>query len=106
MWQNNDEINFFEGALRGGFATEKDLFYKINNKSLAYIPKSCKDNIPTLQSRDSLIGSYTETWCQKLLKPLADKLELFAINGVICEELGLIKSSRADLAFCSTNEIN
>ena len=106
MWTIQDEIAFFENALQGGFATKKDIFYEIDKKYLAYIPKEVKENIPTLQSRNSLIGSYTETWCQRLLEPVAKKFGLFAINGVICEELGLIKSSRADLAFCTTNEIH
>lgn len=35
---------------------------------------------------------------------MARKFNLYAVNGVVCEELGLIKSSRADLAFCTTNE--
>lgn len=105
MWQAKDEIEFFQNALNGGFANKKDLFYEINGEYLAYIPKELKENIPTLQSRNSLIGSYTEIWCQKLLEPLAKKFNLFAVNGVVCEELGLIKSSRADLAFCSTNEV-
>ncbi|CAM3417912.1 hypothetical protein [Helicobacter labetoulli] len=104
MWQINDEIEFFKNALKGGFANAKDLFYDIDDKFLAYIPKEIKRNIPTLQSRNALIGNYTETWCQKLLAPIARKFNLYAVNGVICEELGLIKSSRADLAFCTTNE--
>ncbi|MBS4235931.1 hypothetical protein [Campylobacter vulpis] len=106
MWQINDEIEFFKNALKGGFANVKDLFYSIDDKHLAYIPKEIKQNIPTLQSRNALIGNYTETWCQKLLAPMARKFNLYAVNGVVCEELGLIKSSRADLAFCTTNEIN
>lgn len=87
MWQIKDEIDFFILALDGGFATKRDLFYEINERYLAYIPKEIKQNIPTLQSRNSLIGSYTETWCQRLLEPIARKFNLFAINSVICEEL-------------------
>lgn len=105
MWNAQDERDFFDNALKSGFANERDLFYEINDRFLAYIPKEIKQNIPTLQSRNSLIGNYTETWCQRLLEPLAKKLNLFAINGVVCDELGLIKSSRADLAFCTTNKI-
>ena len=106
MWGIQDERNFFSNALMSGFANKKDLFYEIDDKFLVYIPKTIKKNIPTLQSRNALIGSYTETWCQKLLEPLAKNLNLFAINGVVCDELGLNKSSRADLAFCTTNEIS
>ena len=80
---------FFENALQGGFATKKDIFYEINKRYVAYIPKDIKQNIPTLQSRNALIGSYTETWCQRLLEPVAKKFGLFALNGVICEKLDL-----------------
>ncbi|MDL0088243.1 hypothetical protein [Campylobacter gastrosuis] len=104
MWDIKDEINFFQNAIMANFATKQDIFYEIDNKFLAYIPKECKKNIPTLQSRNSLIGSYTETWCQKILEPIAKKFGLYAVNGVVCNELGLIKSSRADLAFCTTNQ--
>lgn len=104
MWDIQDEKDFFTNALNAGFANIKDLFYEIDGKFLAYIPKEIKRNIPTLQSRNSLIGSYTEIWCGKLLEPLARKLNLFAVRGVICDELGLNKSSRADLAFCTSDE--
>ena len=42
MWQINDEINFFKNAINGGFADIKDLFYNIDGKNLAYIPKYVK----------------------------------------------------------------
>ena len=105
MWDTQDEKDFFNNALKSGFANEQDLFYEIDGKFLAYIPNIIKQKIPTLQSRNSLIGTFTETWCQRLLEPLAKRLNLFAINGVVCDEFGLINKSRADLAFCTTNEI-
>jgi hypothetical protein len=37
---------------------------------------------------------------------MAQKLGLFAVNSVICDELGLARQTSADLAFCTTNEIN
>lgn len=105
MWSKQDEINFFKSALNGGFATVEDLFYSVNGKFLAYIPKEFKGNKnTTLQSRNSLIGNFTEIWCKKLLENIARKFNLFAVNSVICDEIGLIRSSRADLAFCTTNE--
>lgn len=105
MWSLQDEKDFFNNALNGGFASIKDLFYEIDGRHLAYIPKEIKKNISTLQSRNALIGKYTEVWCKKFLEPLAKRLNLFAVNGVICDELGLNKSSRADLAFCISNEV-
>jgi hypothetical protein len=53
-----------------------------------------------------LIGQFTEKWCRDLFAPIAEKLNLYAVNGVVCEELGLSRQSNADLAFCTTNEIN
>lgn len=55
------------------------------------------------QSRNSLIGQFTENWCKNLLVPIADELGLYAINSVVCEEIGLSKRSDADIAFCTTN---
>ncbi len=104
MWTQKDEIDFFYKVLKGGFGLAKDLFYNINNRNLAYIPKDVKSGVATLQSRNSLIGNYTETWCVDFFADIAKKFNLFAVKGVECNELGLIKQSRADLAFCTTNE--
>lgn len=104
MWKQDDEIEFFRSVLDSKFGTIKDLFYNINGKNFAYIPKSVKENVATLQSRNSLIGNYTETWCANFFDSIAKKFNLFALKGVECNELGLIKQSRADLAFCTTNE--
>lgn len=79
MWIIQDRIAFFENALQGGFATKKDIFYEIDKKYLAYIPKEIKENIPTLQGRNSLIGNYTENWCQRFLEPVAKKFGLFPL---------------------------
>ncbi|OGR52192.1 MAG: hypothetical protein A2034_02720, partial [Elusimicrobia bacterium GWA2_38_7] len=59
----------------------------------------------TLQSRNSLIGQFTEKWSKTLFEPIAKELGLFAVNGVVCEDLGLTKQSSADLALCTTNNI-
>jgi hypothetical protein len=59
----------------------------------------------TLQSRNSLIGQFTEKWAKNLLEPIARASNLFAVNGVYCEEVGLPKKSSADLAFCTTNNV-
>lgn len=98
MWKQDDEIEFFRSVFDSN-GTIKDLFYNINGKNFAYIPKSVKANVATLQSRNSLIGNYTETWCANFFDSIAKKFNLFALKGVECNELGLIKQSRADLAF-------
>jgi hypothetical protein len=102
LWDINTEKRFFTEAL-GHFATPEKLFYNLKSGKFAYVPKGCDTEGQTLQSRNALIGNYTETWAKKLLEPIAEKIHLFAINTVECPEIGLTKRSEADLAFCSTD---
>ncbi len=105
LWNNNIEIHFFKEALKD-FATPEQLFYKLDSGYYAYVPKNVKGDGQTLQSRNSLIGQFTEKWTKDLFAPLAYQFGLYAVNGVNCEEIGLTKRSNADLAFCTTNSIN
>ncbi len=102
LWNNDIEIKFFKEALKN-FASPEQLFYNLKDGYYAYVPKGEDAEGQTLQSRNSLIGQFTEKWCKTLFEPVAERLELFAVNGVICEELGLTKQSSADLAFCATD---
>lgn len=104
LWNNNTEIQFFKEALKN-FATPEQLFYKLKKCNFAYIPKGMDAEGQTLQSRNSLIGQFTEKWCKDLFSPIARALGLYAINGVVCEEIGLSRQSSADLAFCTKNKI-
>jgi len=104
LWTNDIEIQFFNEALKN-FASPEQLFYKLQAGYYAYIPKGSDAEGQTLQSRNALIGQFTEKWCKTLFEPVAKQFNLYAVNSVICDELGLIRSSNADLAFCTTNEI-
>lgn len=104
LWNNNTEIQFFVEALRN-FAAPEKLFYRLTNGYYAYIPRGVNTEGQTLQSRNSLIGQFTEKWCKNLFEPIANQLGLYAVNGVVCEELGLTTKSSADLAFCTSNSI-
>ncbi|MDO9067050.1 MAG: hypothetical protein Q7W05_01175 [Deltaproteobacteria bacterium] len=101
FWNNDSEIQFFTNALQS-FSAPEQLFYNLADGLFAYVPKGSDAEGQTLQSRNSLIGHFTEKWCRDFLTPLATEMGLFAVNGVECEELGLTKQSRADLAFCTT----
>ena len=101
LWSTDAEKMFFASYLKTVLPDK--LFYKLDNVYYAYIPKVFNSKNQTLQSRNALIGFYTEKWCRDLFAPIARKMNLYAVNGVICEELGLTKNSSADLAFC-TNE--
>lgn len=102
LWNNDVEIKFFKEGLKN-FASPEQLFYNLKDGYYAYVPKGSYSEGQTLQSRNSLIGQFTEKWCKTLFEPVAEKLGLFAVNGVICEELGLTPRSSADLAFCATD---
>lgn len=103
LWSNDIEKSFFHKALKD-WATKEQLFYHTDKGDFAYLPKGeHSNNNKVLQARNSLIGQFTEVWCKKLLEPVAKQLGLYAINGVICEDIGLTKQSSADLALCSTN---
>lgn len=105
LWDEEAELCFFFEALKH-FASPEQLFYRLNSGSYAYIPMGVDSNGQTLQSRNTLIGQFTESWCKRLLSPIAENLGLYAINGVVCEEIALTKSSSADLAFCTENRID
>lgn len=104
FWNIKTEQKFFKEALKS-WASPEQLFYKLKQGTYAYVPKGMDAEGKTLQSRNSLIGHYTEQWCKALMEPIARKYGLYAINGVVCEEIGLTKTSSADLAFCTKNKI-
>jgi len=103
FWGQNAEIHFFKKELDRVSSPER-LFYKLPNGYFAYAPKGESTKGQTLQSRNAPIGNYTEEWCNKFLQPIANELNLFAVNGVVCSELGLSKNTAADIAFCTTRE--
>lgn len=104
LWNINTEIDFFEKALKT--THPKKLFYQLGDSYYAFIPKGKADReMQTLQSRNSLIGEYAEKWAKNLFSPIAQKHGLFALNSVVCEEIGLSKKSSADMAFCAKNSM-
>lgn len=102
LWDKEAEIQFFQEALRN-FASPEQLFYNLKDGYFAYVPKGSNAEGQTLQSRNSLIGQFTEKWSKTLFEPIAKELGLHAVNSVVCDELGLPRQSSADLAFCTTN---
>lgn len=102
FWNKDAEIQFFTEALKN-FASPEQLFYNLQGGYFAYVPKGSDAEGQTLQSRNSLIGQFTEKWSKTLFEPIAKELGLHAVNSVVCNELGLSRQSSADLAFCTTN---
>jgi proteasome lid subunit RPN8/RPN11 len=102
LWDVDTEKQFFLDAL-GRFATPEKLFYSLKSGKFAYVPKGCDTEGQTLQSRNALIGNFTETWAKNLFSPIARKFGLYAVNNVECPDIGLVKKSEADLALCTTD---
>lgn len=102
LWNTKTEISFFEEALKN-FASPEQLFYNFEDGYFAYVPKGHDAEGQTLQSRNSLIGSFTEKWCKNFFEPIARSNNLFAVNGAVCEEIGLTKQSSADLVFSNVD---
>ena len=104
LWTKEKEIEFFTESRK--FATPEQLFYVSSNKKyFAYWPKNYKDEKTTLQSRNSLIGSFTEKYSVDLLQEFASKHKWYSVQGVACEEIGLTRQSSADVAICKTKDI-
>jgi len=103
LWSKNKEIEFFTESRK--FATPEQLFYLSNdNKYYAYWPKGYTGIKSTLQSRNSLIGKFTEKYIVDLLQYYAREAGFFSVQGVTCEEIGLSSQSSADVAICRTKE--
>lgn len=104
LWNKNQEKEFFAKSLE--FATSDQLFYTTkDNRQYAYWPKNYKGSKTTLQSRNSLIGKFTEKWTTDLFNDIAEAIGGYSIQGVISEEIGLPKKSSADVAICKTKKI-
>lgn len=105
LWTKEKETEFFTNSRK--FATPEQLFYVSDvNQYFAYWPKNYKGDKTTLQSRNSLIGNFTEKFSVDLLQDFARKHNWFAVQGVVCDEIGLSRQSNADVAICKTKEIN
>ena len=97
LWNQEVEQSFFEKAINS-FASPEQLFYVTDdNRFLAYWPKGYKGKKSTLQSRNTLIGQFTEAWIRELIQNCVKVHNLFAIQGAVCEEIGLTGKSPADV---------
>jgi len=104
LWNKDIEATFFQESI--SFATPEQLFYVTDDgKYLSYWPKGYKGEKSTLQSRNSLIGSFTEKWTTDLLNKIVKSRGLYAVKGAICDEIGLTNRSPADVVISEKNEI-
>jgi len=105
LWNKNQEKDFFAKSLE--FATPEQLFYITKDKKFyAYWPKNYKGSKTTLQSRNALIGAYTEKWTTDLFAQIAEEIGGYSVQNVVSEEIGLTRQSPADVAICKTKNVN
>lgn len=104
QWDKDAEKEFFSKSMR--FATPEQLFYITSSAEyLAYWPKKYKGRKSTLQSRNSLIGRFTEKWVTDLIQNIVKDKKLFAVQGAVCKELGLSRRSPADVVISRNKKI-
>jgi len=105
LWNKEVEQRFFTESTQ--FATPEQLFYVTNSgKYLAYWPKNYDGKKTTLQSRNALIGSFTEKWTTDLIQEVVKEKNLFAVQGAICNEIALSNMSPADVVISRNNKLN
>jgi len=103
FWTKEEEIEFFNDSKN--FATPEQLFYfGDDSRYYAYWPKSYKGKKSTLQSRNALIGNFTEKYSADLLQEFARSKGLYAVQGAICNEIGLTPQSPADVVLCKNRQ--
>ena len=101
LWNKETERAFFIESLKQN--SPEKLFYKTDTgKYCAYWQKGYYGKKSTLQSRNSLIGRYSENWVGRVLSSLLKNSELYVVENAVCEEIGLTKQSPADVALCVT----
>lgn len=105
LWNKEVEQRFFNEAQK--FVTPEQLFYVSDaGKYLAYWPKGYDGTKSTLQSRNALIGNFTEKWSTDLIHEAIKDKRLFAVQGAICNEIALSNQSPADVVISRSKNIN
>lgn len=105
LWIKDTETRFF--AESRSFATPEQLFYVTDDQRyLSYWPKGYKGKKSTLQSRNSLIGNFTEKWTTDLIQKVVNDKGLYAVQGAVCDEIALSKRSPADVVISKKKDIN
>ena len=103
LWNKNQEKLFFINSVKVAFPSP--LFYQATDgRYLAYWPKGYRGKKSTLQSRNSLIGEFTENWVCELFKKLIENENLFLIRQARIPALGITSRSPADLVISTSNK--
>ena len=103
LWNKEQERQFFNNSKN--FASINQLFNETEDgRYVAYWPKNYKGKKTTLQSRNSLIGKYSEKWVGDVLNHLIKDRNLFVVHQAQIPAIGLSYNSPADVVIASRNK--
>src|SRR3972149_1415457 len=96
LWNKEIEKRFFTESVK--FATPEQLFYVTDeNRYFSYWSKGYDGKKSTLQSRNALIGNFTEKWTTDLIQKIVKGNGLFAVQNTKCKEVALRNLLPADV---------
>lgn len=102
LWNKNEEKLFFEKSDIS--ASPNQLFYTTDDgRYVAYWPKGYCGAKYSLQSRNFLIGDFTEKWTGSLLRNILNDESLHVIRQAQIPAIGITRKSPADLVIASKN---
>jgi hypothetical protein len=103
LWNKKQERHFFNNSKN--FASINQLFNETEDgRYVAYWPKNYSGKKTTLQSRNSLIGKYSEKWVADILNHLIDDKNLFVVQQAQIPAIGISHNSPADVVISSRNK--
>jgi hypothetical protein len=103
LWNKNQEKLFFIKSAEVAFP--RQLFYRTDDgKYLAYWPKGYRGRKSTLQSRNSLIGNFTEDWVCDLFTSLIDDENFHVVKQARIPSLGITSKSPADIVIAEDDK--
>ena len=108
LWNKQQEKLFFINSMNS--VSSQQLFYKTDDgKYLAYWPKGYRGVKSTLQSRNSLIGNFTENWVYNLFKSLIEDDDLSGfvneLENLMCEEVEISQHTDGSVSFSTFGEV-
>ena len=106
LWNQEVERSFFKTEMHRSTPRKKLFYVTDDNRLLAYWPRNYTGEKSTLQSRNSLIGQFTETWITELIQNCVKAQNLFAVQGAVCEEIELTRRSPADVVIARKKSVH
>lgn len=103
LWSKYQEKLFFDKSKN--FATHQQLFYRTDDgRYVTYWPKGYNGTKSTLQSRNTLIGNFTEKWVCDLLTSILPEDEYYIMQQAQIPAIGITHKSPADIVIAKANK--